>query len=145
MTRRARDLGVAKLGPDERPVVDLQLFGVLQFERAALELDKLDAMLQEIFAPLHPMIRNHTTSNEGPITGDETVSRSQLERQVLADFFHRDGRYSAHSQAWASAALSLKALALDGADAEALVTDLEAHMAKMGPDATEGGDANPLG
>jgi DNA repair exonuclease SbcCD nuclease subunit len=145
MTRRSRDLGIARLGPDDRPVVDVQLFGVLRFERSALEMAKLDALVKEIFAPLHPMIRNQTTSVEGPIGGDETISRAQLERQVLADFFHRDGRFTARSQSWAAAALSLKALALEGADAETLLTDLEERMARMAPDAEEGSDANPRG
>jgi len=145
MTRRARDLGVARLGPDERPVVDLQLFGVLQFERAVLELGKLEEMVQEIFDPLHPMIRNHTTSNELPIGAGESISRSQLEREVLADFFHRDGRFSGHSRAWARTALSLKALALDGAAPEAVLDDLETRMAQITPDGTEGDNANPVG
>ena len=145
MTRRARDLGVARWGPDERPVVDLQLFGVLQFERAALELTKLEALVQEIFEPLHPMIRNHTTSNELPIGAGESVNRAQLEREVLADFFHRDGRFSGQSRAWARTALSMKALALDGAAPEAVLDDLEARMAQMAPDETGGDDANPVG
>src|SRR5690606_2882876 len=55
LARRARDHGVARLGPDERPVVVLNLSGVLPFDRTALDLAYLEQIVNGCYEPLHVM------------------------------------------------------------------------------------------
>lgn len=131
LKRKALDQGVARLGPKERPVVALHLNGVLPFDRTALDLARLEELVRECYDPLHVMVHNHTHSTEYAVEAGETLSRPVLERQVLAGLFERDTRFRDHSQSWARAALSLKALALDGAEPQAVVDELEARMAAI--------------
>lgn len=146
LTRRARDLGIARLGDDARPVVDVHLHGVLQFDRAALSIDRIEQMIEETYEPLHSMVRNQTRSNDLEIETGETINRRQLERRVLADLFGRDARYRAHSEQWAQAAISIKNLAADGATPDAILDELGGFMTRietMGESADGAGSASP--
>ena len=142
MERRARDHNVARLGEEDRPVVDLHLHGVLRFERAGLELTRLEEMLQETFSGLHCMVRNGTTANDLAVEPGETVNRMALERQVLADLFGRDARFQAQSRQWARVALGIKALALEGAAPEAILEELEGQMDRLDRGEVDVADVN---
>ncbi|HXF62150.1 MAG TPA: exonuclease SbcCD subunit D [Caldilineaceae bacterium] len=131
LARRARDHGVARLGPNDRPVVVLHLSGVLPFDRSALAIGRLEEMVRECYNPLHVIVRNATQGNELQVESGGAVSRPVLERQVLADLFSRDARFRPHSGRWANLALGLKALALEGAAPEAVVEELESQMAQI--------------
>jgi DNA repair exonuclease SbcCD nuclease subunit len=140
LTRRARDHRVARLGPEERPVVSLHLSGVLAFDRAALELSRLEAMVKECYAPLHVMVRDSIQSIDFGVETGGSVSRGQLEHKVLADLFENDVRFRQHSSQWARLALGLKGLALEDAAPDVILDELESQMAKIEqPDAS--GDA----
>jgi DNA repair exonuclease SbcCD nuclease subunit len=128
LERRARDLGKKRQGEDEAPVVELQLTGVLPFDRSDLDMAAVEAMVREVFAPLTALIRNLTTPAEYAVETGENVSRPALERRVMADLFARDVRYREKSELYARLALGLKQLALDGASPEALVEDLDHEM-----------------
>lgn len=143
LTRRALDHGVARLDPTDRPVVVLTLSGVLPFDRAALDLAHVEEMVRDCYKPLHAMVNNRTHATEYAIEAGETVSRSVLERQVLAGLFDRDVRFGAHSQAWARAALGIKNLVLDGAEPQAVIEELEARMAAIEQEGTAAGHADP--
>ncbi|MCB0044262.1 MAG: exonuclease SbcCD subunit D [Caldilineaceae bacterium] len=124
LLRKARDLRVDRLADDARPVVDLQLTGVLPFDRGALRLDLLETMAWDAFNPLHVLIKNHTRSAEFAIDADETLSRTQLERRVLADLLARDQRFAGKSDDWARLAVTLKQMALTGAGADAVLEEI---------------------
>jgi DNA repair protein SbcD/Mre11 len=126
--RRARDLAVSRLGKEDRPVVELQLSGLLPFDRSALEMLKLEAMLMECFEPLLVLLRNMTYGADFAVEAAEGLSRGALERQVLSELFTRDARFSDHSEEWARTALSIKQLAMDSAGPEAIVAELDSAM-----------------
>ena len=128
LTRRGRDLGIKHEDPRVGPVVELQLTGVLPFERSALDLSHIESMVVEILQPVHTMVKNLTTSAEFAVEVGEVVSRPILERQVISDLFARDVRYRERSRRWASLALALKRLALDGASADAIIEELGSQM-----------------
>ena len=160
MSRKARDLGPARLQEGTRPIVSLYLQGLLNFDRSALSLTHLEEMATELLNALHPLIRNETHSADYAAAPGETMNRQSLERHVLDDLFSRDARFAPRSRKWARLALDIKALTLDGASAEAVLDELDARMTQIeqaadddsDPDAAQelamteaGDDANPIG
>ena len=125
LQRKARDLGVRQLSSTQRPVVELQLSGVLPFERNALDLEALEKLVEETFSPLVGLVKNFTRSPELVVEGSELLSRAELERKVLIDLLERDVRYRPQSEQWAGLTLTLKQLALNGADPNAILTELD--------------------
>ncbi len=141
ISRRARDLGVARQDPNQMPVVDFHLHGVLQFPRAALEITQIENMATELLHALHPLVYNNTTSIDSPVGASGAVNRAVLERDVLADLFRRDARFATHSRQWARVALDLKHLALDNSAPEMILEELEGRMAQIELAVPESDDA----
>ena len=111
-------------------MVELQLTGVLPFERSALDIHRIEVMIEEYFQPMTTLVRNYTrpTDFAVEVEAGEAVNRSILERQVMTDLFARDARYRHQSQAWAKIALSLKRLVIDGGSPEAVIEALSYHL-----------------
>ena len=124
LQRKARDLEVSRLAPSQRPVVELQLTGVLPFERSALDLEALEKMVQETFTPLVGLVKNFTRSPEIAVESGELLSRTELERKVITELLERDIRFRPQSEQWTSLTLSLKQLALNGASPDTILTEL---------------------
>lgn len=124
LQRKARDLEVQRLAPSQRPVVELQLTGVLPFERSALDMETLEKLVQESFTPLVGLVKNFTRTPEMAVDGAELLSRAELERKVLTELLDRDVRFRPQSDNWASLTLTLKQMALTGAGADAILTEL---------------------
>lgn len=131
LQRKARDLGVQRLTASQRPVVELQFTGLLPFERSALDLEAFEKLVQESFTPLVGLVKNFTHSMEMTVENTELMSRSELEHKVLTDLFERDVRYRPQSEAWASLTVTLKQMALTGAGADALLTELDHQMKEI--------------
>lgn len=131
LRRKARDVGAKRTTDETRPIVELQLTGVLPFDRAGLDVSALEEMVREEFLPLHVFIRNMTRATAFEISAEEGVSRRVLERQILTELFGQDSEFSRHSQEWAGTALALKSLALEGASADAILQDLADRMTRM--------------
>ena len=115
---------MSRLAPSQRPVVELQLTGVLPFERSALDLEALEKLVQETFTPLVGLVKNFTRSPEIAVESGELLSRTELERKVITELLERDIRFRPQSEQWTSLTLSLKQLALNGASPDAIVTEL---------------------
>ncbi len=131
LQRKARDLGVQRLSTAQRPVVELQFTGVLPFERSALDLDAFEKMVNETFSPLVGLVKNFTRTADIAVESSELLSRTELEHKVLTDLFERDVRYRAQSEEWASLAVTLKQMALSGADANTLLNELGSQMKEI--------------
>ena len=126
LARKARDLGAARAGGGTQPVVELSLFGNLPFDRSALDLAAFKALVDAHFSPLVSLVKNQTQPTEFEIRVEEGMTRAQLERQILADLFLQDDRFSAHRDAWADLAVTLKTLAASNTPPEAILAELEA-------------------
>jgi DNA repair exonuclease SbcCD nuclease subunit len=122
--RKARDVGARPVSALEQPIVELQLTGVLPFDRSALDLEAIETLVRESFHPLMVLVKNFTRSGEMVIEGGDALSRDELERQVLVDLLNRDVRFQAESERWAETALTLKQLALSGASGEAILAEM---------------------
>ena len=143
MSRRARDLGPARLDERTQPVVDLHLNGQLNFDRSALSLAHLEQMAKELLNALHPIIRNDTHSADYRPMPGETMNRQTLERHVLDDLFSRDARFAPRSRKWARLALDIKSLTLDGVSPEMILDELEERMQQIERSAEDDGGAEP--
>lgn len=122
--RRARDVAAHPAPDRQRPVVEVQLHGVLPFDRSALDLRAVETLVDESFHPLLSLVKNLTQPVDRVIETTEGLSRTELERQVLSLLLEQDSRFSQHSAHWTDAALTLKGLALGDAGAEAIVDEL---------------------
>ncbi len=125
LLRKALDLRVDRLGEGDRPVVELQLTGVLPFDRSALNLEMIETLIHEAFAPLHVIVKNHTRAAEFAVEAEDGLSRAQLERRVLTELLTRDQRFADRSKQWARLAVRLKELAVTGASSDAILEELK--------------------
>ncbi|MFN8439861.1 MAG: exonuclease SbcCD subunit D [Caldilineaceae bacterium] len=127
--RKARDFGVNRLDERQRPVVELLLTGMLPFERSALNLNALETLIEEHFQPLLPLVKNLTHAPGVVVESSETLSRLELEKQVLTTIFNQDTRFREQSEAWTHATLAIKKLALINADPAAILEELDSLIA----------------
>lgn len=128
LPRKARDLGVHKLSADSRPVVELQLTGVLPFSRNVLDMGSLETLVEESFQPLVALVKNATHPVDFAVETGEGISRPELERKILTDLLGRDARYRNQGDQWVDLTLALKKLALGGAGAEAILEELAGQL-----------------
>lgn len=131
LRRKARDLGADRAEGITQPVVELSLFGNLPFDRSALDLAALKALVDQHFSPLVSLVKNQTKPTEFQIQVDEGMTRPQLERQILADLFLRDERFADHREDWADLAIALKTLALTNASPDAILDEMDARAGQI--------------
>ena len=133
LKRRARDLASKRRDATNAPVVELQLTGVLAFDRTALDIGELTKMLEEFFQPLYAQVRNLSRAAAFAIESGDRVSRPELERQVISELFARDARFRKANDEWVNVALNLKNLALSGGSPEAILKELSANVPSLEP------------
>mgnify|MGYP001170133740 CR=1 FL=1 len=135
LERKAADLR-AELGDyagDERrrPVVELWLTGTLPFDRSALDIRAVEDLLDATLHPLIGTVKDFTQAAAYAVETDESLTRGQLERQVLSGLLSRDARYAEQSDAWAGLAVELKQLALRGTPPAELAAQMATLMAQI--------------
>jgi exonuclease SbcD len=108
----------------EPPVVELRLTGILPFDRADLDVAGIEALVRAACDPVVCHVRDETVPSEFPVQVSESLSRPELERQVLVELLLRDIRRAEDAEAWADLALNLKRLALARSDPELLLDEL---------------------
>ncbi len=119
------------------PVVELALEGVLPFHHHELDATRLQAIVQDAFDPLLVRIANRTVPTEYEISGDESKSRAELEREVMKDLVERDARYRPAAADWADLILNVKRMVLEGTSPEGLVEYLESASQRVSESASQ--------
>jgi hypothetical protein len=109
----------------DSPVVELTLEGVLPFDRHQLDTRQLETVVQAAMDPLLVRIANRTVSTEYEVSGDESKSRAELEREVVEDLVERDARYRKAAVDWVDVILDVKRLVLEKTSPEGIVDYLE--------------------
>src|SRR5690606_15403369 len=56
LARRARELGARRGSNEARPLVELHLSGVLAFDNQALDLDRIEQIVNDAFDPLYVLL-----------------------------------------------------------------------------------------
>jgi len=108
------------------PVVELRLRGVLAFDRADLDADLIEGMVRKAFQPIVCLVRDVTALHEFEVVTNESMTRADLERQVVQELVERDVRRRATSEQWTNMILSVKRLALDDCAPQEIVAALQA-------------------
>jgi hypothetical protein len=107
-------------------VVEVTLDGVLPFDRYDLDLGYVERLVDEAWGPLVTRVRNQTTPADFQVNVTEDVSRPELEHAVVRDLLARDARYRPAAEDWATGALELKRLVLEGSAPETIFQHLRA-------------------
>lgn len=108
-----------------QPVVEMALEGVLPFDRRELDMKRLEVIVQSTFDPLLVRVTNRTVPTEYEVSGDESKSRAELEREVLEDLVERDARYRPAAAEWADLTLNVKRMVLEETSPEGIVEYLQ--------------------
>ena len=117
--------------PDDKPVVEVSLEGVLAFDRSVLDLDYIDKMINDILSPLLARPKNNTRPTEFAISAEEQLPRAELERQVVCDLIRRDSRYRQQAEFWADLLVELKSMSLGKSSPETIVATLRDRMQRQ--------------
>lgn len=137
LQRKARDYAADALDEQSRPLVELQLTGVLPFDRAGLDIERIRAAVVDAFRPLLPLVKDLTRSASFAVEAQEGASRADVERQVLRDLLARDRRYQEDAEEWTQTVLTLKKHALDGLSPDAIIDELAHRMDEIAAHAAE--------
>ncbi|MGI6367740.1 MAG: metallophosphoesterase family protein [Anaerolineae bacterium] len=130
-----------RLSRDGKPVLELRLYGVLNFRRQDLDMTHIQQMAEAIVDPLLCQIQDMIRSNVFDIRVDDEMSRADMERLVLSDLAGNDLRRRPHAQQWSEAALRIKQLALDQSTPESIIAVLEQLLTETASLSDEGEDA----
>jgi len=126
------------LKSDEQPILDLVLTGILGFGREHLDLASIQRIAEELVRPLLSQVQDRTRAGLFEIRTDASMTRREMEHQILVEILESDARHRTHAESWAEAALHIKDLALGRQPPEAIIAELERLLG-----ATEGVDEEP--
>ena len=133
--RKARDLAAEVRGAGNLetlpPVIELYLTGVLPFDRRALDINAIEAVVNAAFQPLVAQVKSLLQSADFAVEGGNAATRTELEQRVLTSLFSRDVRFAGHSAQWMQATLALKQMALTGAPPDAILAELDGHLRSL--------------
>ncbi|GAH69392.1 unnamed protein product, partial [marine sediment metagenome] len=108
-------------GEDQKPVVEINLEGILGFDRGDLDLKFIEDLVKESISPLLVRVKNNIRPVEFEISTSEHYTRPQLERGVLQDLIRRDSRFRGAAEQLADLMVQVKEMALIGSAPEAIV------------------------
>ncbi|HIH43730.1 MAG TPA: hypothetical protein HA257_01190 [Candidatus Methanoperedenaceae archaeon] len=106
-----------------KPMVELTLFGNLNFGKGDIPVDAIKNLLETRYSPIYNEVRVQRTDsdyamNRGDIGG---LSREQIELRVLSDMVRKDSRYRQQVDDVARTLIDVKKLAAGGAAAAGIV------------------------
>ena len=109
---------------DVHPVVEIQLTGTLPFDHSDLDTVLIQRIAEGAFQPIVCNVRDKSTPSDFEVRASDTLTRVELEKQVLAELSERDIRRRGQGEVWASMALRLKLMALANAGTHEVTAEL---------------------
>jgi len=108
------------------PLVELLLYGNLNFPKSEVSLDRIKDMLSEKFKPLWKDVKilnssSQYTLNEGDVRG---LTREEIELRVFSDRVKLDGRYRDHVEEVVKTMVEVKRMAAAGVEESAIQKEL---------------------
>ena len=113
-----RSLGPLHQHDTYRPLVQIQLIGTLAFDASALDIPRMEEIIQEHFTPLYARIDNNTNDRDylpenSDLDGRDRSTWHELERHIFEDLVGRDARYLPAREQWGNILSQLKEMALE--------------------------------
>lgn len=111
---------------DNKPIVELLLYGELGFPKSDIDIDKIKKMLEEEFKPLSSEVKIEKSNsnyaiNESDVRG---LSREQIELRVFSERVKLDARYRDNADAIVNTMIEVKKKAAAGIEDAEIRTDL---------------------
>jgi DNA repair exonuclease SbcCD nuclease subunit len=104
-----------------RPLVQIQLVGILAFDASSLDIDAMEELVRASFDPLYVRIDNNTNDRDylpesSDLDGRDRSTWHELERHIFEDLIGRDSRYLPAREQWGGVLAQLKEMALEKQD-----------------------------
>ncbi len=111
---------------DKAPLVELMLYGEINFPKSDVNLERIRDMLTEQFKPLWSEVRPQRTNSpyaikEGDVRG---LTREQIELRVFSDRIKLDGRYRECADDVVKTMIEVKKLAAANIEANSVLKEL---------------------
>jgi DNA repair exonuclease SbcCD nuclease subunit len=111
---------------DNKPIVELLLYGELGFPKSDVNIDQIRKMLEEEFKPLSSDVKieksnSQYTINESDVRG---LSREQIELRVFSERVKLDARYRDQTDTIVNTMIQVKKKAAAGIEEREIRTDL---------------------
>ncbi len=108
------------------PLIELLLYGNMNFPKSDVNLERIKEMLSEQFKPLWSEIKilksnSQYTLNEGDVRG---LTREQIEYRVFSDRVKLDGRYRDNAEEIVKTMIEVKRMAAAGVEESAIQKEL---------------------
>lgn len=112
------------------PVIEIQLKGKLGFDRAGLDLKRVEGIVRDSVAVCHVVINTSRMSSPGFETEEEeeALSTEELELSVLRQLAESDSRFASHADHWAKGILKIKRMALEDSTPEEILDTLQSQI-----------------
>ena len=110
---------------DKNPLIELTLYGELNFPKSDIELDHIKGMLDEAYTPLWSGVKIlKTNSPYAPGPDGGRLSREQIERRVFSEKVKLDGRYREHIGDIVNTMIEVKRMAAAGIEESAIQKEM---------------------
>jgi len=111
---------------DNKPIVELLLYGELSFPKSDIDIDKIKKMLDESFKPLSSEVKIEKSNSQYAINESDVrgLSREQIELRVFSERVKLDARYRDNADAIVNTMIEVKKKAAAGIEEGEIRADL---------------------
>jgi len=111
---------------DNKPLVELLLYGELSFPKSDIDIDKIGKMLEEEFKPLSSEVKIEKSTSQYAINESDVkgLSREQIELRVFSERVKLDTRYRDNADVIVNTMIEVKKKAAAGIEEAEIRTDL---------------------
>ncbi|HEX7628110.1 MAG TPA: DNA repair exonuclease [Candidatus Methanoperedens sp.] len=111
---------------DNKPLVELLLYGELSFPKSDIDIDKIRKMLEEEFKPLSSEVKIDKSNSQYAINESDVrgLSREQIELRVFSERVKLDARYRDNADAIVNTMIEVKKKAAAGIEEGEIRADL---------------------
>jgi DNA repair exonuclease SbcCD nuclease subunit len=111
---------------DNKPLVELLLYGELSFPKSDIDIDRIKKMLDEEFKPLSGEVKIEKSNSQYPINESDVrgLSREQIELRVFSERVKLDARYRDNADAIVNTMIEVKKKAAAGIEEGEIRADL---------------------
>jgi len=120
---------------ENKPLVELLMYGELNFPKSDINIDMIKKMLDEELKPLSSEVKIEKSNSKYAINGAEVIglSREQIELRVFSERVKLDARYRDNADAVVNTMIEVKKKAAAGIEEGEIRTDLRWCFEKIRP------------